>query len=128
MTQRGFVGTELIVGALVIAVVFGYVAFLHVRLADCRAKLAQFEGAYKALGKQIQVQNEAVQDLEKKSAAAAARGAQARSQAAQATQVAQKSADALAVALAAPRVPSECPSALALVTVRDDLRSRPQTP
>lgn len=114
---------ECLVGGLLLLAAAS-VGVSRMQVNSCKAKLAQFEGAYRALAKQVQVQNDAVQDLERKSAAAAARGAQARSQAAQATQVAQKSADALAAALAAPRVASECPSALALVAVRDDLRSR----
>lgn len=100
----------------------------HVRLANCKVRAAEFEGAYKTLTRQIQVQNEAVQSLEKKAAAAAQRAAQARAKAAPATLVAAKSADALARVLEAPRAPSECPSGLALAAVRDDLRSRPQTP
>lgn len=124
MRQRGFfVGTGIIVAGIAAAVVLGYIAFLHVRLSTCRTNLAEFKVQNKALGRQIQVQNEAVLDLEKKSAAAALRGAQARSKAVQATQVAQKSADTLAGFLAAPRVTSECPSAVALVVARDDLRN-----
>jgi len=100
----------------------------QIRLATCQVKVAKLDGAYKALSRSIQVQNEAVQDLEKKATAAASRTAQARAAAAKATNTAKQRADALAALLAAPRPISECPSADALVAVRDDLRGRPQTP
>lgn len=113
------------------AAVLGLVAWgglNQIRLANCQTRVAEFEGAYKALSRSIQVQNEAVQDLEKKAAAAAARTAQARAAAAEATKTAKQRADALAALLAAPRPISACPSADALVAVRNDLRDRPQTP
>jgi len=97
------------------------------QLNSCRAKVAEFEAAYRALARSVEVQNEAVQDLEKKAAAAAARTAQARAAAAKGIEVAKQRADALAALLAAPRPMSECPSGDAIAAVRDDLRGR-QTP
>lgn len=93
----------------------------RMQLAHCRAKVAEFESAYKALARSVQVQNDAVQDLEKKAAAAASRARQARSEAEGRVRVAKDRADALAALLAAPRTTSECPAGDAVAAVRADL-------
>jgi predicted nucleic acid-binding protein len=118
---------ECLIGGLLILAA-AVVGISRMQVNSCRAKLAQFEGAYKALSRSVQVQNDAIQSLEKKSAETAQRAALLRAQAGEATRVAKTKADALEAVLAAPRPTSACPSFDALVVVRDDLRARKQTP
>ena len=115
-----------VVGVLLIAgATIGVTRF---QLNSCRAKVAEFEAAYRILSRSVQVQNDAVEELEKKRAAAASRAAQARAEAAKGIAAAKQRADALAALLAAPRAMSECPAGDAIVAVRDDLRSQHRTP
>lgn len=117
---------EVLIGGLLLLAA-ATVGVSRMQVNSCRAKLAQFEGAYKALSRSVQVQNDAIQSLEKKSAETVQRAATLRAQAGAATQVAKTKADALERVLEAPRVASACPAFDAVKVVRDDLRSR-QTP
>jgi len=94
----------------------------RMQVKSCRADLAQFKSAYEQLARSVQVQNDAVLALEKKSAEAARRGALARSEADRAASVAKAHADALAGFLGASGTCSD-----GIKVVRDDLRSQ-QTP
>lgn len=53
-------------GALVLACAI--IGWQRVQLSDCRASLAEHKAAYLMLAKQVQIQNAAVQDLERKAA------------------------------------------------------------
>jgi hypothetical protein len=117
---------ECLVGGLLLLAAAA-VGVSRMQVKSCRADLKQFIAAYEQLARSVQVQNDAVLALEKKSAETARRATQARAEAKGATEVAQRHADALAGFLGAPRAPSECPSADAIKVVRDDLRSQ-QTP
>ncbi|MEK9809115.1 MAG: hypothetical protein VW362_01610 [Candidatus Nanopelagicales bacterium] len=111
---------ECLVGGLLLLAA-ATVGISRMQVNACRAKVAEYEAAYNALARSVQVQNEAVQGLEKKAAAAASRAAQARSEAAGAVKVAQIRADALAARLVAPAGASECPAKDAVLIVRADL-------
>lgn len=93
----------------------------RLQLEACRTERAEFKRAYEAMARSVQIQNEAVQSLEKKSAETARRAATLRAQAEGATRVAKESADALAGFLGAPRPTSACPVSEAVALVRQDL-------
>lgn len=112
----------LIGGAALLAL--ATIGIYRAQLGACKAERAEIKRAYEILTRSVQVQNEAIQTLEKKSAETARRAASLRAQAQGATQVARDKADALERVLAAPRPTSACPSAEAIVVVRDDLRGR----
>ena len=117
-----------IVAVLAVLLVAGAtVGVTRYQLNSCRAKLAESAAAYTSLLRSVQTQNDAVQAMEQKAAAAASRAAQARSEAAKGVAVARQRADALAALMAAPRPISDCPAGDAVVAVRDDLRNQ-QTP
>ena len=112
---------ELLVGGLLLLAAAA-VGVSRMQVKSCRADLAQFKSAYEQLARSVQVQNDAVLALEKKSAEAARRGALARSEADRAASVAKTHADALAGFLGASGTCSD-----GIKVVRDDLRSQ-QTP
>jgi len=93
----------------------------RVQLSNCRAESAEFRRAYDLLAQSAQRQAQSIQLAEKKAAEAAQRGARARAEAAGAVEVATRSADALARAMAAPRPAGDCPQAAAARIVREDL-------
>lgn len=124
MSQRGFfLGWQIVAALVGLAVVAGIVGFSRHQVAKCRAEVAEFRRAYDLLAQSVQRQNEAVQEMEAKAKEAAQRGAQARSQAAGAVDVAKRSAEALSRVMAGARPASECPPGEAVKVVRGDLTS-----
>mgnify|MGYP003351869805 CR=1 FL=1 len=71
------------------------IGIYRAQLGACKAERAEIKRAYEILTRSVQVQNEAIQTLEKKSAETARRAASLRAQAQGATQVARDKADAL---------------------------------
>lgn len=105
-------------GALLLSAAL--VGWQRVQIAECRAALAEHQAAYMTLAQQVQIQQQAMEALERKAAAARSAGLQARQRAKKVAEHARARADALAAAVAAPVAPSAtCSDALAVV--RNDL-------
>jgi hypothetical protein len=114
-----FANWKLILIGAAFALCAAAVGISRMQVASCKADLAQFKSAYEQLARSVQVQNDAVLVLEKKSAETARRAAQARAEAKGATEVAQRHADALAGFLGAGK--GTCNEGIKVV--RDDLRA-----
>jgi hypothetical protein len=117
------IGALLVVGALSGLALYyrGEAAAADAATARAQRDLEAMRGAYLLLAGSVQRQNDAVNEWERKAAEAAHRGAQARSEAAGAVDVAVRSAEALSRRMREP-AGTNCPAGEGLAIVREDWR------